>query len=365
MKIHAEREALVDVAQAVSRFVSQRSPLPVLAGIRITAGDGEVLFDATDLELYLSVRTDFNVEDPGSVVVPGRLFGDILRSLAPGRVTIEDRTAEGRVSVRAGQSEFTVMALPVGEFPAVPDLPDGQLARVGGAELARALRQVVPATSGDEGRPVLTGVLWAVRDQLLRLVATDSYRLALRELAVSQGPAAEAVIPGRALAEFTRHLSGEEEARIWLGTTQGGFEVGRARMITRLIEGKFPDWRQLMPDTYPHRLVADRVQLTEALERMALVAKANTPVKFHLGPEVRLTATQTGVADASETVGAVAYDGEPMTVGFNPRYLIEGLQSLDADKAVLELIDPNRPGRLRADGHEEFTYLLMPVRLWT
>ncbi|MGH2721327.1 MAG: DNA polymerase III subunit beta, partial [Actinomycetota bacterium] len=232
-------------------------------------------------------------------------------------------------------------------------------------ELARALRQVVPAASGDEGRPVLTGVLWSLRDGELRLVATDSYRLALRDLAVTAGAAGEAVVPGRALAEFARHLNGDEEASIWVGGTQGGFEVGRTRMVTRLIEGKFPDYRQLIPDAYPHRLVADRDQLAEALERMALVAKANTPVKVHLDAEVRLTATQAGVADASETVDGVAYDGDPMVVGFNPRYLIEGLRSLDDGKAVLELVDPGRPGRLRADGHQEFTYVLMPVRLWT
>jgi DNA polymerase III subunit beta len=367
VKIHGEREALVEVGQAVSRVVSSRSALPVLSGIRITAGEGEVVFDATDLELFVSVRSDFGIDEPGSVVVPGRLFGDILRSLPSGRVGIEGREAEGRVWVRGGQSEFSVTALPVADFPAIPDMPAGEAARVESQELARALKQTVRAASTDEGRPVLTGVLWSVDAGMLRLAATDSYRLAVRELPVKEGPStAEAVIPGRALAEFARHVGGEEkEARIWLGETQGGFETGRTRMITRLIEGRFPDYKQLIPSAYPNKLVADREQLRQAVERMGLVAKANTPVKVHLGDDVRLTATQTGVADASEIVGGVTYEGEPMVVGFNPRFLTDGLEDLESERAVIELIDPGRPALLKGEGHEEHMYLLMPVRLWT
>jgi DNA polymerase-3 subunit beta len=367
LKIQGEREALVEVGQAVSRVVSTRSALPVLSGIRITAGEGEVVFDATDLELFVSVRADFAVDEPGSVVVPGRLLGDILRSLPSGRVGIEGREADGRVWVRGGHSEFSVTALPVADFPAVPDMPAAEAARVEAQELARALRQAVRAASTDEGRPVLTGVLWSVDGGTLRLAATDSYRLAVRELPVKEGPStAESVIPGRALAEFARHLgSGDEEARIWLGETQGGFEAGRTRMVTRLIEGKFPDYKQLIPSAYPNRLVADRELLRQAIERMGLIAKANTPVKVHLGDEVQLTATQTGVADASEIVEGVTYEGEPMVVGFNPRFFTDGLEDLDSEQAIIELIDPGRPALLRGEGRDEFMYLLMPVRLWT
>lgn len=368
MKIHAEREALVEVGQAVSRVVSSRSALPVLSGIRITAGEAEVVFDATDLELFVSVRADFGIEEPGSVVVPGRLLGDILRSLPSGKVAIEGREAEGRVWVRGGSTEFSVTALPVADFPAVPDMPPGEAAHVEGQELARALKQAVRAASTDEGRPVLTGVLWSVDGGVLRLAATDSYRLAVRELPVKEGPStAEAVIPGRALAEFARHIGGgsEENARIWLGETQGGFEVGRTRMITRLIEGRFPDYKQLIPSSYPNKLVADRDALRQAVERMALVAKANTPVKVHLGDDVQMTATQTGVADASEIVEGVTYEGEPMVVGFNPRFLTDGLDDIESEKAIVELIDPGRPALLKGEGRDEFMYLLMPVRLWT
>lgn len=367
MKIQGEREALVEIGQAVSRVVSSRSALPVLSGIRITAGDGEVVFDATDLELFVSVRADFGIDEPGSVVVPGRLFGDILRSLPSGRVMIEGREADGRVRVRGGTSEFSVTALPVADFPAIPDMPAGEAAVVDGEELAHALRQAVRAASADEGRPVLTGVLWSVEGGVLRLAATDSYRLAVRELPVKEGPStAEAVIPGRALAEFARHLGGDgSEARIWLGETQGGFETGRTRMVTRLIEGRFPDYKQLIPTSYPNRLVVDRDGLRQAVDRMGLVAKANTPVKVHLGDEVQLTATQTGVADASEIVDGAVYEGEAMVVGFNPRFLTDGLDDLDAERAVVELIDPGRPALVRGEGHDEFLYLLMPVRLWS
>lgn len=366
MKIQGEKEALVDVGQAVGRVVSQRATIPALAGIRITAGGAGVEFAATDMELFITVRGDFLVEDEGSVVVPGRLFGDILRSLPMGRVTVEGREAEGRVWIKAGQSEFSVAALRVDDFPVAPEVSEVRLARVEGGQLAKALRQVVRAVSTDEGRPVLTGALWSMEGEVLRLVATDSYRLAVREVVVKEGSGdGEAIIPGRALGEFARHLGGEETAAVWLGDAQGVFESGRTRMVTRLIDGRFPDYRQLIPSSYPNRLVVQREGLARAVERMGLVARANTPLKLHLGDDVMLTATQTGVADASETVDGGDYVGEPMIIGFNPRFFADGLEELEAEQVLIELVDPGRPAIIRGEGREEFMYLLMPVRLWS
>ncbi|MCA1840640.1 MAG: DNA polymerase III subunit beta [Actinomycetota bacterium] len=365
MQIHGDKEALVEIGQSVLRVVSPRATLPVLGGVKITAGrDNSVEFAATDLEIFITVKGEFSVAEQGSIVVPGRLFGEILRSLPSGKVTIEGTDSD--IKIESGRSEFSVTGYSVSDFPQAPQVNEGSVCTVPGAELARSLRQVVRAVSTDEARPVLTGVLWAVEGGSLRLVSTDSYRLAVREVVVKEGPSeGRSIIPGRALAEFARHLAGvgDEEVSITLGESQASFVAGNTQLTTRLIEGEFPNWRHLVPDGYQSKLVIDREEFTRAVERVGLVARANTPVKFHLGDEVQLTATEAGVADASEVVEGGSYSGEPMTIAFNPRFFNDGLDGLESDKAELEVIDPTKPAILRAEGRDDFIYLLMPVRL--
>ena len=365
MQIHGDREALVEIGQSVLRVVSPRATLPVLGGVKITAnGNNVVEFAATDLEIFITVTGEFSVGEQGSVVVPGRLLGDILRSLPSGKVTIEGTDAN--IRIESGRSEFTVTGFPVSDFPQPPEVPTGAVCRVSGSELAKALRQVVRGVSSDEARPVLTGVLWSIDAGTLRLVSTDSYRLAVREVVVKEGPSeGRSIIPGRALAEFGRHLAGigDQEAQVFLGETQASFLAGNTRLTTRLIEGEFPNWRHLVPEGYQSKLVVDREEFTRAVERVGLVARANTPVKFHLGEEVQLTATEVGVADASEVVESGSYTGAPITIAFNPRFFNDGLEGLESDKAELEVIDATKPAILRAEGRDDFIYLLMPVRL--
>ncbi|HLF70301.1 MAG TPA: DNA polymerase III subunit beta, partial [Actinomycetota bacterium] len=209
-------------------------------------------------------------------------------------------------------------------------------------------------------------VLWSIEGETLRLVATDSYRLAIREVTLKEGGGErKAIIPSRALAEFSRHLAGSNDttAEIWLGETQAAFTAGKVRLVTRLIEGEFPNWRHLVPEGYESTLVVEREGFQRAVERVGLVARANTPVRFHLAQEVQLTATESGVADASEIVEEAVYNGKDMVVAFNPRFFIDGLEGLESEKAELQLIDPAKPAIIRAAGAEEYTYLLMPVRL--
>lgn len=366
MKIYGEKEALAEIGSSVLRVVSQRATLPVLGGVKITASVEGVEFVATDLEMFISVRGDFNVVEEGSVVVPGRLFGDILRSLPPGKVSIEGTQSD--IHIEAGRSQFSVTGFNVNDFPVPPELAEAEICRVAGADLAKCLRQVVRAASTDEARPILTGVLWAIESGTLRLVATDSYRLAVRELVIKDGPSErKAVIPGRALAEFGRHLGsvGEAEVDIALGDNQASFTLGHTRLITRLIEGEFPNWRHLLPEGYQNKLSVARDEFSKAVERVGLVARANTPVKFHLGDEVELTATEAGVADAAEVIEGASYKGEPMVIAFNPRFFSDGLDGIEGEQAQLEVIDPTKPAILKAEGADEFLYLLMPVRLAT
>lgn len=362
MKIQGERDGLVELGQSAMRLVSQRATLPVLGGVKITAGDGRVEFVATDLEMFLSVAGEFVVAEKGSVVVPGRLMGEILKSLPSGRVTIEGKN--GEIRVESGRSEFSVSGFPVSDFPQLPAIAESAQFRVDSQELSKALRQVVRAASQEETRPVLTGVLWSVEGGLLRLVATDSYRLAVKEVVVKEASEdRSAIIPGRALAEFGRHMTPGEVPAINLGETQASLEAGSSRLVTRLIEGEFPNYKQLIPDRYPNKLMVSAAELGAAVVRVGLVAQTNTPVKLHLGREVQVTASETGVGDAWEMIEGAEYEGEPMVAAFNQRFLGDGLEGVESESATIEFIDPTKPALIRGAGHEDFMYLIMPVRL--
>lgn len=364
MRIESEKDLLAEVVQSVLRVVSARGTLPVLGGIRITATPEGVEFAGTDLEMFVRVKAEVAVGETGVVVVPGRLFGDVVRSLPVGRVSVSG--LEGSIRVEGARSEFSLSGLPVGDFPDIPEVADGAVTRVGGGELARALRQVVRGASSDEARPVLTGVLWALEGETLRLVATDSYRLAVRELGVKEAPGdGKAIVPSRALAEFGRHLAGigGGEAEVRLGESRVEFAVGGTRLISRLIEGEFPNYRQLLPEGYANRLSVARGPFLEAVTRVGLVAQANTPLRLHLGDETKVTVVESGVAEAWEVLTEAQYTGEPMVVAFNPRFLGDGLEAIEGDRVFLELGDPLKPALVKAEGLEDFVYLVMPVRL--
>lgn len=364
MHLEADRDALVECSQAVLRVVSPRATHPVLGGVRITAQQGEVELAATDLEIFVAVTASFATPEDGATVLPGKLFGEVLRSLPAGKVSIDAKA--GEAVIRGGQAEFQLTTLPVEDFPEFVDVADRSSATAEAGELARALRQVVRAASTDEVRPVLTGVLWSFGGGAVRLVATDSYRLALREVTLKEGPSeGEMIVPGRALVELGRHLTapGVGEVTIRVGESQAACSVGRTRLVTRLIEGEFPKYRQLVPEGYPNRLSIDRGEFAQAVQRVSVVAAPNTPVKIHLGEELRLTAVEAGVGEAAEILEGASYEGEPMVVAFNPRFLGDGLDAVEGERAVLEVSAPTKPGVLRGEGHQEFTYIAMPVRL--
>lgn len=364
MHLEADRDALVECSQAVLRVVSPRATHPVLGGVRITAKDGTVELAATDLELFVAVTEEFATPEDGVCVLPGKLFGEVLRSLPSGRVSLQAKG--GEAVIQGGKAKFSLTTLTVEDFPEFAEVADRSSATADAAELARALRQVVRAASTDEVRPVLTGVLWSFSDGAVRLVATDSYRLALREVTLKEGPSeGEMIVPGRALVELGRHLgtSGVTEVTIRAGEAQAVCQVGRNRLVTRLIEGEFPKYRQLVPEGYPNKLSVDRGEFGQAVQRVSVVAGTNTPIKIHLGDEVRLTAVEAGVGEADEVLEGAAYEGEPMVVAFNPRFLGDGLDACEGEKAVLEVSSPTKPGVLRGEDRHEFTYIAMPVRL--
>ena len=295
-------------------------------------------------------------------MLPARLAADIVRSLETGAVTVEADQDDARIS--AGRSQFAVRPLSLDDFPRLPDAA-ADAVTLPSATFGEALRQVARAASGDESRPILTGVLLAAENDGLRLVATDSYRLAVRDLPGTSVLRTDqkVLVPSRALNELARLLSSSGEVTLRLGERDATFEVGGARLSTRLIEGEFPNYRQLIPQQYPNRLTVGREPLLDAVRRVKLLARDSTPIRLSMSPDaLDLTATTQDIGQAAESLDA-KYEGAEMVVAFNPDYLSAGVDAVTADEVVLETLDAMKPAVLRAGEASDFLYLLMPVRV--
>jgi DNA polymerase-3 subunit beta len=365
VKFRCERDVLVEALSTAGRAVAGRSgALPVLGGVRLAVTDDALEVTGTDLDLTITVTTTVSGSSDGVVVAPGRLVTDIVRALEPGAVVMESDEEELRIA--SGRSHFAVRTHPSGDFPRLP-VPTGDTVTLPVAGLTDALRQVTRAASNEDSRPILTGVLLTAEEGGLRLVATDSYRLAVRDLR-GVGVLAEGqhvLVPSRALNELMRLLSSPDPAvSLRLGPHDATFTVGSVALTTRLIEGEFPNYRQLIPSAYPNRLIVGREQLLDAVRRVKLLARdATTPVRIALRPNgIELTVITTDWGTATEDVDA-KYEGAEMTVAFNPTYLIDGVEAITGDEVSLDTLDALKPATLRPTEGDEYLYLLMPVRV--
>jgi DNA polymerase-3 subunit beta len=373
MKFRCERDALLEAVQFASRAISNRATLPVLAGLRIEARDsGDVVVAATDLELTMQTAFHAAVDEPGRSIVPGRLFGEMTRSLGGGGVSLA--SGEGEVEIGSGRGQFRVKTLAADDYPALPvddETTDGQRVVVDAPDLGAALSQVVRAASTDESRQILTGVLWELEADTLTLAATDSYRLAVRSLetreSVDEGR--RVVVPARALGELGRALQGSSgevvaivrENLVSFAIDSNG-ELGESLIGSRFIEGEFPNYKQLIPEGYGNRLAVDREALLEVARRVGLLAQNNLPVKMRLDAELEISAHTPDVGEGQEVLDA-EYAGEPLVIAFNPHFLNDGASAIQSRRLLLEAADGLKPAIFRGEGDESFTYLLMPVRL--
>jgi len=368
VKFRCERDVLADAVGSAGRAATNRTgTLPVLAGVRMEVAGDTLSITGTDLELTIRLSVEVGGERDGAAVVPARLVGDIVKALPAGAVEVDlpdsgDGSAE--MSISAGRSQFSVRPLSLDDYPAQTE-PAGDGVTLPAADMADALRQVVRAASTDDARAVLTGVLLAAEDDGLRMVATDSYRLAVRDLPESSmlGSGQKVLIPGRALSELQRLMGNEESLTVLLGEREATFVAGSTRLSTRLIEGEFPNYRNLLPSSYPNLLTISKPAMIEAIRRVKILAQDSTPVRMTLGGEtVQLTAITQDVGNAVEEIDA-SYDGAEMTVAFNPDYLLAGIDAIDADDVTLATMDPMKPAVLRGAGQDDYLYLLMPVRV--
>ena len=368
MKFRAERDALVDAMATAARAAATRGgALPALSGIRMEAGDGRLQLAGSDLDLTVQVEVPVVVQEPGVCVVPARLATDIVRSLEPGAVSFSTDGNEAAIS--SGRSQFAVRVLPAEEFLRLPQV-SGDAVSLDAASLVSALHQVVPAASKDDARPILTGVLFEAETQGLRLVSTDSYRLALRDLpgttVMAEGQ--HVLVPSRALGELARVLGGAQQVDLRLGADEAAFDIvsektGTIRLTTRLLEGDFPNYRQLIPPHYPNRLSVAKDPFLDAVRRVKLLARDAAPIRLSLRPDaIELTAITQDVGQAREDVEA-KYEGGEMVVAFNPEFLIDGVEACPGDEVMIETLDALKPATVRPSEGTDYLYLLMPVRV--
>jgi DNA polymerase-3 subunit beta len=398
--------------------------LPVLSGVRLETGNDQLRVVGTDLDLTIQVAVGVSVTRPGVVVAPGRLVTDIIRALDPGAVTVESDDDDDELRISSGRSHFSVRTHPAGDFPRLPPI-SGEAVKLPATGLTEALRQVVRAASSEDSRPILTGVLMAAEQGGLRLVATDSYRLAVRDLP-GIGVLREdqhVLVPSRALAELQRLLSAAAKssaaapapaapappvgaapavseaavsdegtdpvpgdadgadaapgaappagggddgpaAILRLGEHDATFELGSVKLTTRLIEGDFPNYRALIPSNYPNSLIVGRDALLDAVRRVKLMVRdPTTPVRIAMRSDgIELTVITQDWGQATEEVDA-KYEGAEMVVAFNPNYLIEGVEAITSDEVQLETLDALKPATLKPTEGSDYLYLLMPVRV--
>lgn len=362
MKFRCERDVLVDALGAAGRASTTRNVLPVLSGVRLALEGDALQITGSDLELTITVSIEVSGAGDGVVVLPAKLAADIVRHFEPGAIVVDATGDRPRVS--GGRSEFFLNAMPADEYPSRPESV-GESVTLDAGDLAEGLRQVVKAASRDDSRPVLTGVLMTAEDEGLRLVSTDSYRLAVRDLpdAAVLRPGQKVLVPSRALDEVARILDSDSRVTLVLGENDVTFELGGLHVSTQLIQGDFPDYRKLIPTTRPPALVIGRQALMDALRRVKLMAAEHTPVRLTMQPGlIELRTVNTDLGEAVEELDA-KYDGEELVVAFNPEYLLNGLEVTPGDEVSLESTDASKPAMLRGVDSGDFLYLLMPVRV--
>lgn len=372
MKFTVDRDVLADAVVWTSRALPARPPVPVLAGVRITAdATGEVTLASFDYEVSARGQFAADVDVAGEVLVSGRLLKEIANALPHKPVNFElDGT---KVSVTCGASRFTLATMPVDQYPALPELP-AHSGTIDGGDFQRAVAQVTVAASKDETLPILTGIRVEIEGSDISLLATDRYRLALRELTWKPSvpdTSAVALVRSRTLADTAKAL-GAGDVTVALSSGQGvdliGFEAAGLTTTSLLMDGDYPQVRRLFPEESPITAVVKTTELIEATRRVSLVAERNSSVRLAFAEgEVTLDAGQSDDAQASEALEC-ELEGEAITVAFNPQYLLDGLSALSTEYVRLGFTQETKPVEfvgLTEPGGElvsNFRYLLVPIR---
>lgn len=367
MRVCCERDELLKGVRNAVRAISSRSTLPILANLFVEARDNVLRLVGTDLEVGIECTVRARVEEPGALTIPARVLSQILSSLPGEEINLQVEEANMAL-LRCGRSEYRLLGLPADEFPLLPQVGEDVAFSMDPTLLRDVIRETIFAASKDEARAILMGALFSIRGDVLRVVATDTHRLALSEAPLRESPGRDAsfIVPASALGEVAR-MAGQapEEVVIKGSENQLMFSFGQMSLITRLIEGQFPNYEQVIPREAKLTIIADKSEFLSAIRRLDIVAKENANrVVFNLSDgELVMTAESQEVGKAEERL-PVDSEGEPFEVAFNAQYLAEALNVMGTKEVRLELTGPVNPGVMKPMGGERpFIYVVMPMQI--
>ncbi len=356
------RNELATALGVVARGISTRGAVQVLSGILLRGEEGKLTLASTDMEISLRAAITGDVAGEGGVVVPGRLLTDLVRLLPDDTVTLAHEEGEGVLAITSGTHASRLNVYSAEDFPRLPPT-DIQLHTIAAPALLATIEKVARAASRDESRPVLTGILVRFEGDQLIMAATDSYRLAVKETQLEEtGPELDAIIPARALQELARLAGGSGEVQLGVHENHVVFNAGDVWLTSRRIDGQFPNYKQLLPETFEAEIVTSREPLLEVIRRAGVLAQRNAPLRLRFAEgELAVSAQTQDVGEAHESI-QIDYSGDPLEIGFNPDFLRDGLEAVAGETVQLKLINPLRPG-LIVSPDESFSYLIMPIRL--
>ncbi|MBU2597772.1 MAG: DNA polymerase III subunit beta [Actinobacteria bacterium] len=365
MKARIERTVFLEGVQITNRAISQRSLLPILSGILVES-DKVLNLCATDLETTIITKIDAKVEKKGETVIPSRLIFDILRNLPEAAVELEFIPDKSKVVIRCQNSIFNLNTLPANDFPTPPSIIEKNKCSLKFSIFKETINSVIKAASTDETRPVLTGILISIGKDFLKMVTTDSYRLAIKGTKIKGGPKEEikALVPAKVLSEIIRlPINDEENIEIVLGENLISFETKAAKVISRLIAGNFPDYEQLLTKDFKTDFLINTQEFEDIIRRISTLAKEDAPVKLSINKNGLLVSASTReVGDAEEKM-KMKITKPPMDIAFNPKFLLDGISVIDEDESQLCFVDSLKPGIIKPKERDDYLYLIMPVRI--
>lgn len=365
MKFSINQSELQNALSVVLKGIATRSTLPILSGIYLDAHDDTLTLQATDLELSIQYSVSALIEETGKAVVPGKLFSDIVKNLPDAAVHVE--AEDDSAVITCDTASFSIKTLDAEDFPGFPHVDVQQEIAIPFAQFASMVKRVARTVSKDESRAILTGVLITLEDSMLKMVATDSYRLAITETQLEDSAAEEfqAVISGSFLQEIASLPRSDENLKLALAENQIVVTYHDTVFINRRLEGNFPNYRQLLPDSYVTRVSMDVGHLIAGVKRTSLLGQTSSPVRFDINiasQTAQLSAVAQDVGSAQETLSCEG-EGEDVEIAFNYAYVLDGLSSVNTDNVYLEVQSSLKPGIFKAAEPENFLYLVMPVRI--
>jgi DNA polymerase-3 subunit beta len=362
MKFKIEKEVLLSATQIVQNIVTPKATLPILSHIFIEAQQDTLRLTTTDLDIGISCVIPVNTQESGAITLPAKRFGDIIRDL-PGDEVVITTKKNNAVIIETELCQFKIIGLPGEEFPKLPEFQDKEAIKLEQATLKQILGLTSFAVSFDETRYVLNGILFKLNNNKLTLVATDGKRLAIVEKILKQDldKNINFIVPFKTIQELNRNLKDEGELSLILGSNQALFDLGGTVIISRLIEGEFPDYQQVIPPVSDNKIRVERQQFLLAIKRAALLATPDyQAVKLEFFKNKLVVSKSTPDIGESQEEIAVEYQGKEMAIGFNPHYLIDVLKNLQDEKVEFEISDSEKPGVIRLDG---YVYIVLPMRL--